>query len=477
MRAYILLSVVLLQISCNTVLPSKKQPSTEVRVNILFIIADDMSRQAGIYGDRVISTPGIDNLAKDGVVFEKAFCASPSCSPSRASILTGRYPHQMKEGGNLWGTLPVAYSNYVSILEKNGYKSGVFEKGWGPGNFTVGGYKENPAGPRYESFENFITKLPAKTPFCFWLGAFDPHRPYDPAFKKSTNINAEELKVPSWLPDNAQVREDLMDYYAEVKRFDETIEKAVKFLKEKGMYDNTLIIVTSDNGMPFPRAKANLYDSGTNVPLIMRWGNHFKKGRRYSELVNLIDMAPTLLEAANVEIPSSITGKSLLPLLLNGKAAKRFDNVFLERERHANIRHDNLGYPMRGIRTHNYLYINNLRSDRWPAGDPDFFSNVGPFGDIDNGPSKKFLIDNRYNPEFKKQVEWSLEKRPSEELYDLRQDPDQLNNLAGIASYNVIKKQLAEKIMNWRVQTQDPLLNSRMDIFDTYPYYGVGLKK
>jgi len=477
MRFNILLGVVLLQFACNTVSPSKQKRSTEAQVNILFIIADDMSKHAGIYGDKVISTPAIDSLATEGVMFEKAFCTAPSCSPSRASILTGRYPHQLKEGGNLWGTLPGAYSNYVSLLAKSGYKSGVFEKGWGPGDFSVGGYKENPAGPRYASFENFIAQLPAETPFCFWLGAFDPHRPYDPALKNTTSINKKELKVPLWLPENEQVRGDLMDYYAEVKRFDETIKKAVSLLKEKGIYNNTLIIVTSDNGMPFPRAKANLYDAGTNIPLIMRWGNNLRKGMRYRELVSLVDIAPTILEAANIEIPASFAGKSLLPLLLKGKSDDRFDNVFIERERHANIRKGDLGYPVRAVRTADFLYIRNLRPERWPAGDPDFFQSVGPFGDIDNGPSKQFLVENRNNPEFQKHTQWSLEKRPGEELYDLRKDPDQLNNVAGNPTYSDIKKKLENKMMSWRKQTGDPLLSAKEDIFDTYPYYGGGGNK
>ena len=438
--------------------------------NILIILADDMSKSAGAYGDNVIKTPGIDSLAKEGIVFERAFCTASSCTPSRASILTGRYPHELSEGANLYGPLSVSYPTYTRLLAENGYSIGLSGKGWGPGNFTTGGYKENPAGPKFESFEQFIAQLPENSPFCFWLGSTDPHRPYSSDLTKRTEFNKVELKIPSWLPDNGKIREDFLDYYAEAKRFDETVEKAIALLKSIGKYDNTFIIVSSDNGMPFPRAKANVYDISTNIPLVMRWGNHFKKGTRYKELVSLADLAPTVLEVAKINAPKSMTGKSLLPLLVSNKSDARFNTVFVERERHANIRKNSLSYPMRAIRTKNFLYIQNLKPDRWPAGDPDFFREPGPFGDIDDGYTKQFLIDNRNNPKFKKQVGWSLEKRPFEELYDIVNDPDALNNLAQKEKYKKIKKQLSEQLTTWRKKTGDPSLDGSKNIFDTYPY-------
>jgi arylsulfatase A-like enzyme len=441
-------------------------------VNILVIIADDMSKTAGIYGDKTISTPGIDGVAKDGVVFNNAHCAASSCSPSRAAILTSMYPHQLKEGGNLWGTLPLAYPNYTTLLADDGYQVGLAGKGWGPGDFKVGGYTQNPAGPDYENFEQFINQLPSEKPFCFWIGSQDPHRPYLPELKKTVEFNRSALKVPSWLPDNEIVREDLLDYYAEVKRFDQTVESAVNLLKKKGMYDNTLIIITSDNGMPFPRVKANAYVASTNIPLIMRLGNHFIKGKRFNELVSLVDLAPTILNLANISVPKSMMGKTLVPLLVKGKTDERFNMVFTERERHAKVREGNLSYPVRAVRTKDYLYIENLRPDRWPAGDPASVEATGAFGDIDNGPAKQFLVKNRNNPSYKKEATWSLEKRPDIELYDLKKDSNQLINVAGNSAYTKIKKELRASLSKWRRQTNDPLLNNENDPFDTYPYYG-----
>src|SRR5690606_33114168 len=197
---------------------------------------------------------------------------------------------------------------------------------------------------------------------CFWLGSYDPHRPYHPSLKENLGIDSMKVKVPAWLPDSAVVRADFLDYYAEAKRFDQTIEKAVALLKEKGVYDETLIVITSDNGMPFPRVKANAYDRSTNIPLIMRWGNRFQ-GNKTDELVSLIDLAPTFLSAAGIDVPKSMEGQSLLPLLETGKSKHPRTEIFSERERHAYVRPNNIGYPMRAIRTERYLYITNLRPD------------------------------------------------------------------------------------------------------------------
>lgn len=450
---------------------AQNQP-VKTPVNILVIIADDMSMTAGIYGDKTISTPGIDGVAKDGVIFNNAFCAASSCTPSRGAILTGMYPHQLKEGGNLWSTLPLSFSNYTTILLDNGYEIGLEGKGWGPGDFKPGGYKQNPAGPDYKNFEEFLNKLPSDKPFCFWVGSHDPHRPYEPELKKTVEFNRSALKVPAWLPDNEIVREDLLDYYAAVKRFDQTVETTIALLKKKGMYDNTLIIITSDNGMPFPRVKANAYVASTNIPLVIRWGNHFMKGKRMNEFVSLVDLAPTILNVANINVPKSMMGKTLVPLLAKGKTDERFNMVFTERERHAKVREGNLSYPLRAVRTKDYLYIENLKPDRWPAGDPASGETTGAFGDIDNGPAKQFLVKNRNNPTYEKEVKWSIEKRPAIELYDLKKDPNQLNNVAESSIYNKIKKELGESLTKWRWRTNDPLVNNENDPFDTYPYYG-----
>jgi len=439
--------------------------------NILLIIADDLSKTLPLYGDSTITTPGMNTVAKDGVAFERAYCTASSCTPSRASILTGKYPHQLGEGGNLHGTLPLEHKNYTRILAKNGYRVGLQGKGWGPGNFSAGGYKENPAGKSYQSFEDFMQDQPADVPFCFWIGSLDPHRPYSPSLRSSLGIDSLKVKVPAWLPDDSLVLNDLLDYYAESKRFDQTVEKAIALLKKKGIYDQTLIVITSDNGMPFPRVKANAYDRSTNIPLIIRWDGHFMKGKRLKELVSMVDLAPTFLSAAGIEVPKSMVGKSLLELLTTGESKQQRAEVFSERERHAYVRAGNLSYPMRAIRTDRFLYINNLRPERWPAGDPENTESNRFFGDIDDGPAKQLLLKNKNDPAYEKFRLWSLDKRPAEELYDLEKDPDQLKNLAEDPAYDNVQHELATRLMKWRKSTKDSVTETT-EPFDNYPFYG-----
>lgn len=443
--------------------------------NILLIIADDLSKTLPLYGDSTITTPGMDSVAEDGVVFDRAYCSAASCTPSRASILTGQYPHQLAEGGNLHGTLPLTYENYTHILAKNGYRVGSQGKGWGPGNFAVGGYKENPAGRSYQSFENFLHDQPEDTPFCFWIGSNDPHRPYDPLLRDSLGIDSLKVKVPVWLPNDSLVHHDLLDYYAESKRFDQTVERAIALLKKKGIYNQTLIVITSDHGMPFPRVKANGYDMSTSVPLIVRWDGHFMKGKRLKELVSLIDLAPTFLSAAGVDVPQSMIGKSLLELLTSGKTGQKRTEVFTERERHAYVRAGNLSYPIRAIRTDRFLYICNLRPERWPAGDPENAETNRFFGDIDNGPTKQLLLEHQNDPNYRNFWLWSLDKRPAEELYDLKKDPNQLKNLANDSAYNKVRRELTARLIKWMNSSNDPVTETA-EPFDSYPYYGGKIK-
>ena len=448
----------------------KAGPKTK-RPNILLIVADDLSKTLPLYGDNTITTPGMEGVARDGVVFERAYCTASSCTPSRASILTGQYPHQLAQGGNLHGTLSIKYANYARILEENGYRVGLQGKGWGPGNDTAGGYKHNPAGKSYKSFATFMEHQSEDQPFCFWLGSWDPHRPYKASLKSRLGIDSMKVKVPVWMPDNKIVRNDFLDYYAESKRFDQMIERAVTLLKKRGIYDQTLIVITSDNGMPFPRIKANAYDLSTNIPLIIRWGNHFLKNKRFNQMVSLIDLAPTFLSAAGLKVPEEMMGHSLLPLLESGDSSGQRKEIFSERERHAYVRTHNLGYPIRAIRTDRFLYIHNLRPNRWPAGNPENPESHRFYGDIDNGPTKHLILKNKGNPDYKDIKRWSLDKRPSEELYDLQQDPDQLHNLAQDPAWDKVRRNLSGRLSDWRKRTNDPV-TPKQDPFDHYKFYG-----
>jgi arylsulfatase A-like enzyme len=449
-----------------------QRPRTDSRPNILVIIDDDWGYpHAGAYGDKVVKTPHFDRVAREGVLFTNAFAAAPSCTPSRASLLTGRAVHQLAEGGNLWGFLPSRFAVYPDLLESAGYVVGVTRKGWGPGNFQAGGRTRNPAGAQFADFEEFYRQAPKDKPFCFWFGTNDPHRPYEKGSGARSGMKLDDVVVPAFLPDTPEVRSDILDYYYEVERADREAGAILAALERDGRLDNTIVVWTGDNGMPFPRAKANVYDGGTHVPLAIRYPPRVKGGRTLDDFAVLTDLAPTLLEAAGLSAPAGMTGRSLMPLLAGQRQPGR-DAVFLERERHANVRRGDLSYPARAIRTKDFLYIRNLRPDRWPAGDPEMYFAVGPFGDIDGGPSKDLLLARQSDPAIGRYFALATAKRPAEELYDLRKDPGQIENVAMRPELAQAKKELRAALDKWMRDTGDPRATTDDDRWDRYPYFG-----
>ena len=448
--------------------------SAEERPNIIFAIADDWGWPfAGAYGDKVVKTPAFDRVAKDGVLFNYAFCASPSCTPSRAAVLTGQHIYRLEESGNLWSFLTPKFDTYPDILEKQGYTVGLWGKGWGPGDFKAGGRDRNPAGPSVKSFPEFLKTVPQGKPFCFWFGHRDPHRPYQKGQGLQAGLKLEDVVVPPYFPDTPEVRSDILDYYFAVQRFDRDLGQMLEALEASGRASNTLVIVTGDNGMPFPRCKANVYDSGTRQPFAVRWPAKVKGGRVSDAFIHLADVAPTVLAAAGAAVPATMTARSFMDVLQGGAGTGR-DRVLLTRERHANVRQGDLSYPVRGIRTREYAYIRNLRPDLWPAGDPEKWKAVGSYGDCDGGPTKEQIIARR-DQDLAKFFRIAFEKRPARELYDLAKDPHQLENIAE-KHPEVVEKMDAE-LLKVLTETGDPrVVNGKLSgddqRWDKYPYFG-----
>jgi N-sulfoglucosamine sulfohydrolase len=471
--------------------------------NILFCLADDWSwPHASIAGNKVINTPTFDRVAREGVLFANAFVTAPSCTPSRGSILTGQWHWRLEDGGNLWSTLPAKFPVYPDLLERAGYHVGHARKGWGPGRIEPGGRTRNPAGPRYKNFEQFLKARPKGRPFCFWFGSHDPHRSYKWRSGVESGMKLADVEVPPCLPDSEIVRTDICDYYWEIQRFDREVGQLLDMLRETGELNNTLVLISGDNGMPFPRCKSNLYDLGTNVPLAVSWPARVKGGRVVEDFISLADLAPTFLEAAGLKPTPDMTARSFLDILASDKSGRvdpKRDRVFTGKERHAYVRRDGLGYPTRAVRTHDFLYIYNFKPDRWPAGDSDTAGFRDPpvaYGDIDGSPSKTYMMEHRAEPQVtrtsqraysaeaaakagsaasqssSKLFELAFEKRPAEELYDLGKDAGQLNNVACDSGYAEVKNRLATILMAELIVTGDPRVHGKADVFDKYPYYG-----
>ena len=271
--------------------------------------------------------------------------------------------------------------------------------------------------------------------------------PYEVGSGAGIGLKTNDVAVPPFWPDTGITRSDVLDYYWKVERFDREVGELLDQLDRAGKLNNTLVIMTGDNGWPFPRCKANLYDGGTRQPLAVRWPAQVKGGQACDDFINLIDIAPTFLQAAGLRPPPEMTGRSFLGLLTGTQKAGSRNTVFLERERHANVRAGDAGYPVRAIRTREFLYLRNLRPDRWPAGDP--VAHKDPrreFGDCDDGPTKRYILEHRNEPGMEKYFQLCFDKRPAEELYDLGKDPHQINNVAGQPAYAPRKHSSAR---NW----------------------------
>ena len=288
----------------------------------------------------------------------------------------------------------VAWVTLESLGTRQSYDHGLVKIRWQSCNHHNMESPKGISGRDYaRNFEEFLQEQPSEKPFFFWFGAHEPHRAYEDGAGLRAGKSLESAEVPAFLPDHPTIRSDLLDYAVEIEWFDQHLERMLSLLEKKGLLEDTLIVVTADNGMPFPRAKANLYEFGIHAPMAMRWGKGIPGGRIVDDLVSFIDLAPTFLELAGCERWPEITGSSLCSLIQargSGRLEPQRRWVLSGRERHTHARPDNLGYPSRAIRMHQFLYIRNFAPERWPAGDE--------FHDIDACPSLTFLRERADTP-------------------------------------------------------------------------------
>ncbi len=503
--------------------------------NILFAFADDWGRQASAYAqldgvegiNDVVSTPNFDRLATEGVLFGNAFVNAPSCTPCRSSLLSGQYFWRTGRGAILRGAVwDESIPSWPLLLREKGYHIGKSWKVWSPGTPTDAPFGRQQhayqkSGGRINGFSQNVTKLVAggKTveqaklellndvranfdafladqsdgqPFCYWYGPTNVHRKW---IKGSGNalwgINPGDLtgKMPSFLPDVPAVREDLADYLGEIQAFDAALGVLLDALKQSGQYDNTLIVVSGDHGPPgFPHGKCNLYDFGTRVALAVS-GPGVRGGRVVDDFVSLPDLAPTLLEAGGATVPKVMTARSLWPTLESDREGLVDANrtaVLIGRERHVDMaRAGHLPYPQRAIRTADHLFIINFRPDRYPLGDPYRLGGDNPpttqevtettfvtLPDEDAGPTKAWLVDRRNHPKWKRYFDHAYGKRPREELFDLKQDPHQMHNVAADAAYANVVLELRKRLLDELERSGDPRLIDDGKFFESPPLAG-----
>jgi len=461
-----------------------------MRPNILFVITDDQSwEHVGCYGDQAIRTPVIDKLAREGVRFENAYTACPSCSPSRAGILTGQDVYRLEEGGVLTGFIRDKFVLFPEILADNGYNVGSTGKRYWPRTQNVEGAVDEPVGNVYQihrheftpegisknnysaNFKQFLDENPDGNPFFFWVGISEPHRPYEIDRGVKTGIETLKFRVPAFLPDVPVTRLDMADYLSEIEWADNAIGEMVEELESRGLKENTLIVITSDNGMPLPRSKATLYDHGVRMPLIIHWNAWVKGNRVITNPVSLIDLAPTFLDLAGIEVPDQMTGQRMKNLLFSERSGfidGEREFVITAFEKHTLCRPDSMGFPRRAIHTEDWTYIINYEPDRYPMGNRDIYiPNWDILGDTDPGRIKSYFKDNMDNPEFKEYWELCFGKVPGEQLFNKKNDPDMIQNLADNSEYSAIKLELQEKLEMYLQETDDPRAKGKSP-WDTY---------
>jgi len=404
------------------------------RPNILFLFSDDHSYpDLGCYGGTV-RTPHLDGLAAEGMRFQNAFVTSPQCSPSRASVFTGRSPHAVG-CSRLHAPIRPEIPSIIERLQGRGYYCGVYRKLHAGEDFQG---RLDFYGGAHTEFSAFFAARPSDRPFFLEVGFRDPHRPYEagaftPAHK------ASDVSVPVFLPDTEAVRRDLAHYHDEIARMDSECGFLLRLLEKHGLTENTLVVFAGDNGMPFPRAKATLYDPGIRVPLLVRWPGRVAPGVLSEQLVSLVDLTATWLEVSGAEPLPAMEGRSLAGML-QGEASEAREEIFAERNWHDNWD------PMRCVRTKQYKLIYNFRPEL----------PYRPSLDLENSPTWSSYLAEAKSGRLPDRLSLLLAKpRPQIELYDLDNDPGEFRNLAGKEDFEDVTRDLLDRLSLWIKRTND----------------------
>lgn len=507
----------------------------EAKPNILFLFADDWGRYASLLqevegagtANDLVRTPNFDEIAREGVFFRNAHVSAPSCTPCRSALLTGQHFWRTRTGAILRGAVwDASLPSFPLLLQDAGYRIGYTYKVWGPGSpanspfvpkqayvkrgnafnqFSHVATRDVGSGTSVEAakeklyeqvrgnFTDFLADQKEGQPWFYWFGPTNTHRTWEKGSGKALwGIDPEALKgkMPPFLPDVPEVREDLADYLGEIAAWDASIGVVLAELEKTGQKDNTLIVISGDHGAPgFLHGKCNLYGYGTGVCLSIT-GPGVRGGRVLDDMVSLTDLAPTFLELAGVDVPEVMTGRSLWPALQSevksGVADATRTRIYAGRERHVESAHaDYTPYPQRVIRTPDHALIINFRPDRYPLGDPyrlldgdePSFEEVQDvtrttLPDEDASPTKAWVVMHRKEEQWRSYYEHAFGKRPRLELYDLKKDPHEMTNVIDDPAYAEIHEQLEGELMAELERTADPRLIENGKFFETPPMAG-----
>lgn len=465
------------------------------RPNLLIAIGDDISYpHMSAYGCSFVRTPGFDRVAHEGILFNNVYTPNAKSSPSRACLLTGRNSWQLEEACNHIPFFPPGFTTFIEALNDHGYFTGYTAKGWAPGvALDKNGKNRQMTGKAFNSrktvppatgitnndyaanFEDFLNSRDPEKPFCFWYGSNEPHRRYESGagIKKGGKQLSDISEVSDFWPDNDTVRNDILDYAFEIEYFDNHLVKILDILEKNGELENTIVVVTADNGMPFPRVKGQAYEYSNHMPLAIMWGKGIKNpGRTVDDFISFIDFAPTFLETSGITISESgmqpVEGRSFTDIFYSRKKGlvdKTRDHVLIGKERHDVGRPNDNGYPIRGIVKNGFLYLRNFKPERWPAGNPE----TG-YMNVDAGPTKSLILNMRRSGRSREFWELSFGKRNEEELYNIITDPDCMINLSGDPDFSSVKQDLWDQLKTELREQQDPRIMGNGDVFDKYPY-------
>jgi arylsulfatase A-like enzyme len=461
--------------------------------NILFAIADDWGAHAGAYGTPWIRTPTFDKIAAEGILFRNAYTPMAKCATSRAILLTGRHLWQLKAAGNHLCYFPPEFKTWPEVLRERGWHTGITGKDWGPGiavdatgqrrqlcGVPINRHQLDPPTSgisRHDyaaNFRDFLDAAPQGQPWCFWYSSLEPHRGYE--FQSGARKNGRQIgdidRVPTYWPDTETVRHDMLDYAMEVEYADEQLARMLDHLDKRGLSENTIVIFTSDHGMPFPRVKGYAYRDSNHVPLAVRWPQGINRpGRVIDDFVDFTDVAPTLLELASVDPVAAgmqpIVGQSWKPIFdseSSGLIVPQRDHVLVGKERTDVGRPQDQGYPIRGLIRDNFLLLMNFEANRWPAGNPE----TG-YLDTDGSPTKTIILQLGRQDRSNRFWQLNFGKRPQLELFDLANDPDCVTNVGDLSTHRNRLEAMTEFLQAKLVEQADPRVLGNGHVFDAYP--------